>query len=191
MTGPTHTAHHALPTLVSRLWTATLVSGIASVALGLLIVKWPGKSLVIASALFGANLLISGIAQVIFAFALHVSAGARFLLLLSGAASVALAVLAFRHIDQGYAVLLLAIWIGIGFVFRGVSTTAAAVSDHLYPGRAWAIFAGIVTFIAGLVTLAWPFDSIAALTLVVGIWLVVIGVFEIGSSLVMRRELTR
>ena len=50
---------------------------------------------------------------------------------------------------------------------------------------------GIVTFIAGLVTLAWPFDSIAALTLVVGIWLVVIGVFEIGSSLVMRRELTR
>ena len=43
MTGPTHTAHHALPTLVSRLWTATLVSGIASVALGLLIVKWPGK----------------------------------------------------------------------------------------------------------------------------------------------------
>ena len=44
------------------------------------------------------------------------------LLFISGAAALILAVLAFRHFGEGYAVLLLAIWIGIGFIFRGVAT---------------------------------------------------------------------
>ncbi len=184
-----HSERHASAgTLVSRLWTATLLSGVVTAILGVLVLVWPGKSLIIASALFGAYLLISGIAQVIFAFALHVSAGGRFLLFLSGAVSVVLAVLAFRHFGQGFALLLLAIWIAVGFIFRGVSTTTAAISDRLYPGRGWAIFAGIVTAIGGLIILAWPFDSIAILTLVVGIWLVVIGLFEIVAAFVMRKD---
>ncbi|MCB1292042.1 MAG: HdeD family acid-resistance protein [Mycobacterium sp.] len=175
--------------LVSRLWTSMLMSGVLTAVLGVAILVWPGDSLTIAAGLFGAYLLISGIAQVFFAFALHVSAGGRFLLFISGAASVVLAVLAFRHFGEGYALLLLAIWIGVGFVFRGVATSAAAVSDRGYPGRGWAIFAGVITVIGGLIVLAWPFDSIAILALVVGIWLVVIGLVEIISSVVMRKEL--
>lgn len=124
----------------------------------------------------------------IFAFTLHVSAGGRFLLFISGGASLILAVLAFRHFGQGFAILLLAIWIAVGFIFRGVATTATAVSDPRHPGRGWAIFFGVITVIAGIVVLAWPFDSIAILTLVVGIWLVVIGVFEIVEAFVMRRD---
>jgi uncharacterized membrane protein HdeD (DUF308 family) len=190
MTAPTHSDRDLTPaTLASKLWTATLLSGAVTAILGVLVLVWPGKTLVIASALFGAYLLISGVAQVVFAFALHVSAGGRFLLFLSGAASVILAVLAFRNFGEGYALLLLAIWIGIGFIFRGVATTAAAVSDRGYPGRGWTMFAGIMTVIGGLIVLAWPFDSIAVLALVVGIWLVVIGVLEIVGAFAIRKEL--
>ena len=57
------------------------------------------------------------------------TAGGRILLFISGAAALILAVLAFRHFGEGYAVLLLAIWIGVGFVFRGVAQTVAAISD--------------------------------------------------------------
>jgi uncharacterized membrane protein HdeD (DUF308 family) len=49
------------------------------------------------------------------------------------------------------------------------------------------IFAGVISLIAGMVVLAWPFDSIVILALVVGIWLVVIGVFEIVSALQLRK----
>jgi uncharacterized membrane protein HdeD (DUF308 family) len=35
--------------------------------------------------------------------------------------------------------------------------------------------------------LAWPFDSIVVLALVVGIWLIVIGVFEIVSAFQIRK----
>jgi uncharacterized membrane protein HdeD (DUF308 family) len=132
-------------------------------------------------------LLIIGIAQVIFAFALQVSAGSRILLFISGAASLILAVLAFRHFGQGYAVLLLAIWIGIGFIFRGVATAISAISDPMLPGRGWSIFVGVISLLAGIVVLAYPFPSIVTLAIVVGAWFVVIGVFEIVSSFGIRK----
>jgi uncharacterized membrane protein HdeD (DUF308 family) len=132
----------------------------------------------------GIYLVVSGVAQVIFAFSLPVSAASRILLFVSGAASLVLAVLAFRHFGEGYAILLLAIWIGVGFVFRGV----AAISDPRLPGRGWAIFFGVITILAGIVVLGYPFDSLVTLTLVTGIWLIVIGVMEIISSFGIRSD---
>lgn len=157
--------------------------------LGVLILAWPGKTLLVAAVAFGAYLLITGVAQVVFAFSLHVSAGSRILLFISGAACLILAVLAFRHFgrDPLLAILLLAIWIGIGFIFRGVATTVSAVSDPNLPGRGWAIFVGVISLLAGIIVLASPFESIAILALVVGAWLVVIGVFEIVSSFGIRK----
>lgn len=183
----TNAAPETSPRLLPHLWKSTLLTGVLSVILGVLVLVWPGISILVAAILFGAYLLVSGIAQVIFAFSLHVSAGGRVLLFISGAASLILAVLAFRHFGQGLAVLLLAIWIGVGFIFRGVATTASAISDPGVPGRGWNIFFGVITLIAGIIVIAWPFESIVTLTLVVGIWLIVIGVMEIISAFRIRR----
>lgn len=173
--------------MLQHLWKSTLLSGILAVILGILVLAWPGKTIIVAAILFGAYLLITGIAQVIFAFSLHVSAGGRVLLFISGAASLILAVLAFRHFGEGYAILLLAIWIGVGFIFRGVATTVSAISDPGMPGRAWEIFFGIISTIAGVVVMASPFESLAVLTLVVGIWLIVLGVFEVVAAFGIRK----
>lgn len=173
--------------MLPHLWKSTLVSGILSLIVGGIVLAWPGISILAAAVTFGVYLLITGIAQVVFAFSLHVSAGSRILLFISGAASLILAILAFRHFGQGYAVLLLAIWIGVGFIFRGVATTVSAISDPQLPGRAWSIFVGVISLLAGIVVIASPFDSIVTLALVVGIWFVVIGVFEIISSFGIRK----
>jgi uncharacterized membrane protein HdeD (DUF308 family) len=183
----TTTGTSPVPSLLPHLWKSELVSGILSLVLGVLVLVWPGISILVAAVAFGVYLVITGIAQVIFAFALDVSAGSRILLFISGAASLILAVLAFRHFGQGYAVLLLAIWIGIGFIFRGVATTISAISDPALPGRGWSIFLGVISLLAGIVVLAWPFQSIGILAIVVGAWLVVIGVFEIVSSFGIRK----
>lgn len=173
------------PSLLAHLWKSTLISGLLALALGVAILIWTGTSIAVAAIFFGAYLLISGISQVVFAFSLHVSAGSRILLFISGAASLVLAVLAFRHLFD--AVLLMAIWIGIGFVFRGVATTVSAISDPTLPGRGWNIFFGIITLIAGFVVLAEPFDSIGTLALVTGIWLIVLGVTEVIAALGIRK----
>jgi uncharacterized membrane protein HdeD (DUF308 family) len=175
----------APPAMLQHLWKSALLSGILAVILGVLVLAWPGKTIIVGAIFFGAYLLVTGIAQVIFAFSLHVSAGGRVLLFLSGAASLILAILCFRSLQNS--ILLLAIWIGVGFIFRGVATAVSAISDPTLPGRGWEIFIGVITLIAGVVVLASPFESIATLTLVVGIWLVVIGVFEAVSAFGIRK----
>ena len=172
-------------TLVPHLWKSVLLTGILSVVLGVMVLAWPNATLVVAAIFFGAYLLVTGISQVFHAFTLHISGGGRALLFISGAASLVLAVLCFRSI--GNSILLLAIWIGIGFIFRGVATAAAAISDPGTPGRGWEIFIGIVTLIAGIIVLAYPFASLPTLIWVTGIWLVVIGVMEIIASFGIRK----
>ena len=175
----------AAPSLLQHLWKSTLLSGILAVILGILVLAWPGITILIAAIFFGAYLLVTGIAQVVFAFSLDVSAGGRVLLFISGAAALILAVLCFRSLQQS--ILLLAIWIGVGFIFRGVATAVSAISDPTLPGRGWEIFIGVISLVAGIVMLASPFESIATLTLVVGIWLIVIGVFEVISAFGIRK----
>jgi uncharacterized membrane protein HdeD (DUF308 family) len=173
------------PPLLPHLWKSVLLSGLLSLVLGALVLAWPAKTILVAAIFFGAYLLVTGISQVFHAFTLHVSAGGRVLLFISGAAALIMAVLCFRSIQNS--ILLLAIWIGIGFIFRGVATTVSAISDPDTPGRGWEIFVGVITLIAGIVVLASPFPSLATLTIVVGVWLVVIGVFEVVASFGIRK----
>jgi uncharacterized membrane protein HdeD (DUF308 family) len=172
-------------TLFPHLWKSVLVTGILSVILGVMMLAWPGPTLVVAAIFFGAYLLVTGISQIFHAFTLHISGGGRALLFISGAASLVLAVMAIRHI--GDAIWLLAIWIGIGFVFRGVAEAASAISDHDTPGRGWQILIGIVTIIAGIILLAYPFQSLPTLIWVTAIWLIAIGIMEIISSFSIRK----
>jgi len=132
--------------------------------------------------------VVSGVAMAVLAFSLPTSTAGRVLNFVSGVASVILGILAFRHFGEGYATLLLAIWIGVGFIFRGVSALAMAITDKQFPGRGWTIFFGIVSTLAGVVVLVFPFDSIVTLALVAGIWLIVLGVIEVVSGFSMRSD---
>jgi len=173
---------------VYRIWSSAVVSGILAVILGVVILVWPGPSILVTSGVFGAYLVISGVAMVVMGFSFPAPAASRFLSVISGVASVVLGVLAFKHFGEGYAVLLLAIWIGVGFIVRGVTALATAIADKQLPGRGWAIFFGIVSVLAGFVVLAYPFDSIVTLAFVAGIWMVVLGVIEVISGLGMRSD---
>jgi uncharacterized membrane protein HdeD (DUF308 family) len=112
-----------------------------------------------------------------------VSGGERVLLFISGALSIVLGVLAFRHFAEGWPILLLAIWIGVAFIFQGVAETALAIGYPQLPERGWHIFSGVLSIIAGMVVMAWPFGSIVMLAIVTGVWLVIIGIAQIVWAL--------
>jgi uncharacterized membrane protein HdeD (DUF308 family) len=170
------------------IWTGAIVSGSLAVVLGVVILAWPQPSVVAAAVLFGVYLVVSGVALLFLTFSMPTSAGTRFLNLISGIVSVALGILAFRHFGEGYAVLLLAVWVATGFIIRGLFFTASAISIPQFPGRGWAIVFGSICVIAGFVMLAYPFDSIETLALVVGAWLTVLGATEVISGLGMRSD---
>jgi uncharacterized membrane protein HdeD (DUF308 family) len=171
--------------------TAAILSGLLAVVLGVVMLAWPQPSVVAAAVLFGVYLVVSGVALVFFAFSLPASAGGRFLTFISGVASVALGILAFRHFGEGYAILLLAIWVATGFIIRGVFATASAISVPGFPGRGWAIVFGVISIIAGFVVLAYPFDSIETLAFVVGAWLIILGAMEVISGFGMRSDVKK
>jgi uncharacterized membrane protein HdeD (DUF308 family) len=174
--------------ILGWIWSSALALGLLTAILGVVILVWPGPSIEVASGVFGVYLVTSGVALTVLAFSFPTSTAGRVLNFVSGLASILLGVLAFRHFGEGYATLLLAIWVGVGFVFRGVSALATAITDKQLPGTGWATIFGTVSVIAGVVVSAFPFDSIVTLALVVGTWLVVLGVIEVVSGLGVRSD---
>jgi uncharacterized membrane protein HdeD (DUF308 family) len=174
--------------LGQQLWKATLVSGVLTIVLGVMVLVWPGPSILVASTMFGVYLLMSGLAELFLAFTLPRSAATRVMLFLTGALSLVMAILSFRHFGDGYAVLLLSLWIGTGFVILGVSENAVALSERELPGRGWYVVLGLMSVIAGGIMLVWPFDSILVLTLVSGVSLVVIGLIQIVQAFQIRKD---
>lgn len=180
---------HAPPSLLPHLWKWTLAAGVIAVILGILVFVRPGAAILVTAIFFGAYLLVTGIWQVVLAFSLRSSTGGRVLLFVSGAAALVLAVLCFINLENS--IDLLAIWIGVGFIFRGVATAITAVGDSSLPGRIWEIIVGIVSLIAGIIMFVAPIEGLVALTQVTGIILIVLGAFEIVSAFGIRRDAKR
>jgi uncharacterized membrane protein HdeD (DUF308 family) len=178
-----------LQTLARGAWQAVLAIGIASVVLGILVLVWPKATLVVVGILFGLYLVLSGIFQLAAAFGTHATTALRVLAFISGALSILLGLFCFRGTFES--ILLLGIWIGIGWLIRGVTHTMAAISDPTMPSRGWQGFFGVVTVIAGIVLIDSPVHSIAVLTVLTGIWLVVLGIVEIITAVRLRRESER
>jgi uncharacterized membrane protein HdeD (DUF308 family) len=173
-----------LNALANATWQVMLTAGVAAVALGLCVLVWPGATLFVVGILFGVYLLVSGVFQLTAAFGHHVPGHLRALHFVSGALFLLLGLICFRGAAE--TILLLALWIGFGWLLRGIMLSAAAISTPAMPARGWQVFLGVVTTIAGIVLIISPFRSIAALTLVAGIWLIVLGLMEIIHAIQLR-----
>ena len=177
-----------IPTMLANAaWQLIATAGVAAVVLGVLVLVWPGETLVLVGTLFGIYLLISGAFQIAGAFGTHVPGHLRALGLLSGALSVLLGLICFRGPMES--ILLLAIWIGFGWLLRGIMQIFVAMSADAMPARGWQIAFGVIGVIAGIVLISSPITSLATLTLLAGIWLVVLGVIEVIHAFQLRTRL--
>lgn len=167
---------------IGKHWGVLLFLGITSLVVGIIAIVWPGATIVVIAILVAAWLIVSGIFQIIRGFAHGLSGGMRALLFISGVLSLILGIIAINGIFQ--AVEILAILIGIAFLFRGFGLLFTAAEDG--NGRGWNIFGGIVMLIGGLVVLTWPGISLVTLAWVTGIWLIVGGIFEIVAAFKLR-----
>ncbi|WP_432156483.1 MULTISPECIES: HdeD family acid-resistance protein [unclassified Streptomyces] len=175
--GPLHALSRAA-------WQVILLAGVSSLVLGVLVLVWPGASLLAAGVLFGLYLLISGVFQLITAFGTHRATSLRVLAFVSGSLSILLGLFCFRGPMRS--VLLLALWIGIGWIVRGITQTLAALSDRGMPARGWQILLGVLAFAAGVVLIDSPVESVTVLTVLGGVWLLVVGVVEIATAIRVR-----
>lgn len=179
----------ALGKLARSAWQVLLTAGIAAIVLGIIVLAWPGETLQVVGILFGIYLVASGIFQLAAAFGPHVPGGMRALSFLTGALSLLLGLICFRGAAES--LLLLALWIGFGWLLRGIMMVAVAVSTEDLPARGWQVFFGAITLVAGIVLIVSPFGSLAALTVVAGVWLIVLGVAEVVHAASIRSSTTQ
>ena len=172
-------------------WQALMVLGLAAIAIGVCTVVWPDRTLLVLGVLFGIYLLISGVMEIVAAFGEHISAGMRVLNVIVGALSILLGLFCFR--DSLHAsVLLLSLWIGIGFLMWGIATIATSASAPPgVVGRGWGIFAGVVTMLGGIIVISWPIGSIFTLAVFTGIWLIAVGLVEVVHAFTLRGQVRR
>ena len=174
---------------IARNWWLLLFFGIISVIVGIFCVVQPESAIKVLAILFAIWLAVTGIYQIIHSFVHGISGGVRALYIISGVISLLLGAIALHswwHNDTPLlAAWILAIFIGIGFLFRGMSILFAGIEGKGLPGRGFNIFAGIVVLLAGLMILTVP-TSVGALAWIAGIWLIVLGVFEIISSFMVK-----
>ena len=163
-------------------WQTTVIVGVATLILGLIVSFHPGGSLNVVVVLLGVLMVISGVFHLIRMFGSGQSH--RVWLGISGLLLIVIGVLLIRHLDLTVAVI--GLIVGITWIVQGLSALAGGMALGPGQGRGWWIFFGLISLIAGIVVTAFPVNSVTALAVLVGIWFIVLGLFEIIGGFMLR-----
>ncbi|HEV2371346.1 MAG TPA: HdeD family acid-resistance protein [Streptosporangiaceae bacterium] len=175
-------------TRAGRHWGWALAFGVLTVAVGIVALVWPGRTLLVIAVLFGIQLIVAGIFRFVGAFASSdLSGGTRVLYAVLGLLSLVIGLYAVRHILL--TLLALVLLLGIFWVVNGVVELFAALSHREMPDRGWTGFMGVLSILAGIVVLVYPGLSLFVLDVVISVWLVVFGIMEISLALRARSAL--
>jgi uncharacterized membrane protein HdeD (DUF308 family) len=175
-------AHGVMQDLADH-WGLVVVLGIVSIILGLLVIAYPGATIVTVAIFFAAWLFVTGIYEVIVSFTRDGDTAMRVFHAIIGVLSVIVGFALLRSPFQSVEVVIFVI--GIFWLVQGIMTFVAAFS--VKQGRNWGIFIGILGILAGIVILVYPIDSAVTLALIGGIWLVILGIMQIVAGFQIRR----
>lgn len=165
-------------------WPATLILGALTLIVGLAVAFHPAGSLNVAAVLLGVLMILSGIFNLIRVF--DREEAHRVWLGVAGLMFIVVGVVLIRHLHLTVAVI--GLLIGITWIVQGLAALIGGISSDAREGRAWWIAFGCISLIAGIVVAATPVSSLTVLTVLLGIWFIVMGIFEIIGGLILRRE---
>ncbi len=168
-------------------WQATVVLGVATLILGLIVTIYPSATLNVIAVLFGLLMIVSGLFHLIRVFVSHEAH--RVWMGISGLLLVVIGVVLLR--DLHLTVALIGLIIGVTWIVQGMTALIVGFSGGAREGRGWWIFFGAVSLIGGVVITAVPTKSVTALAVLAGIWFIVQGLVEIAGGFMYRRAVSR
>lgn len=181
-------ARNQMDSMFGRLgdaWAWILAFGIISVIVGLIAIFWPRETLVVVAVIFAIQLVVAGVFRFVTAFAVPGESGwLKALTAVLAALSFILGIYLLGHLVLS--LIVLAILLGIYWMAHGVVELFLAFGHPELTGRGWMIGSGILGIVAGAVLVLDPALSLFALALILGIWLVILGITTIGRALQLR-----
>jgi uncharacterized membrane protein HdeD (DUF308 family) len=169
---------------VGRHWGWILSFGVITLLTGIVVLIWPGRTLVVVAVLFGIQLIVTGIFRFGAAFAADESGPTRVLFALLGVLSLIIGLYALRHVL--ITLLALGLLLGIFWVVSGVIELFNALQHRTMGSRGWTALMGVLSIVAGLILLAYPGLSLLTLAILLSVWLLVLGLMEITLALRLR-----
>ncbi|MFF9172983.1 HdeD family acid-resistance protein [Streptomyces sp. NPDC014793] len=170
-------------TVLARSWLWILGSALVTLVPGVLILVWPDETLHVLAVLIGLYLLLIGALRFVTAFSRE-GAGERLPGLLIALLFVLAGVLCLRNPLQTIAALSLIV--GLAWLVSGILTLYTAISAEDLPHRGVVLGAALLGIVAGTVVLVLPTESARALTRLLGLWLVLLGLVELGVAFAWR-----
>jgi uncharacterized membrane protein HdeD (DUF308 family) len=176
------------PTAVGMLagsWQAALLLGVVTLILGLVVTFHPTTSLNVIAVLLGILMILSGLFHLIRVF--DPRERHRVWLGIAGLLFIVIGVILIRHLHLTRSIIGLVI--GLTWIVQGLTALIGGISGGVREGRAWWIIFGVVSLIAGIVVVSAPASSLDVLATLLGIWFVVMGIFEIIGGFLIRHAL--
>ena len=169
--------------LIAQSWQATVIIGVVTLILGLIVTFHPSGSLNVVAVLLGILAIVSGIFHLARIFGRgeehRVWSG------IVGLVFIVVGVVLIRHLHLTLA--LVGLYVGLVWIVQGMVALVAGFAGGSREGRGWWIFFGAISVIAGIVVVSAPVDSVTVLAVLLGIWFIVMGIIEIIGGLMIRR----
>ncbi|MFJ3170650.1 HdeD family acid-resistance protein [Streptomyces roseus] len=170
-------------------WRWAFGFALATLIPGILILVWPDETLHILAVIIGLQLLVAGAFRFVTAFSHGNDGSSRLAGVLVAVLALLAGVLVLRHPMQTIGALSLIL--GMFWLVSGVLTAYTAIADHTLVHRGLFFGLGALATVAGIVVLCFPVDSAVALTRLLGLWLVLLGVFEVVMAFALRSSTRR
>lgn len=175
-------------------WLWRLLGGLVLIALGVLVIAYPGVTVEVVVVLFGILMLISGLFQAIFGLSVRSASKIRLLFILVGAISILLGLLAiitpFSVVLVGW--ILIALWAILWGAFEIVAVllSPADKGPMVYGGGGkWiALLVGLLAIALGAVFIAFPGESILAVVWMGGGLVILLGLAVAISAFQLRKS---
>jgi uncharacterized membrane protein HdeD (DUF308 family) len=177
-----HKLTRAAAVQVSRNWSMLLLNGVLLVVAGVVIfsIEWTVREL---ATFVGALFIFQGAVE---ALTTGIDARVRWANVIAGLLSIATGIVIIAWPGPG--VLAVAIFLGAWLVVSGTAGTAGAfAARRMLPGWWLLLIGGVLEIALGVLALAAPGETLAALITVAGLWGVVIGVMRIVTAFEIKR----
>lgn len=161
-------------------WWLFVLCGLVSVALGVTALASRIDAVSTLVAVLAVALIYAGMTELAFATTTrrHTWVG-----VLAGVASIAAGFIAFAW--PGVTLFVLAVFVGVGLISWGMYRIYLSFADPFITPRAVTLIEGIVLTALGVLALVWPSVSILVLSVLVGVFFIVFGIFSFVCGLHM------
>lgn len=160
--------------LLARNWWALAVRGVVAILFGVLLLAWPGVSLLVLVTIFGAFALVDGVFSIVAAVRAARGHGSWGTLLLVGITGVLAALVAWSW--PGITAVAIAFVIGAWAIVTGVLAIVAAVElRRVLRGEFWLGLSGLLAILFGLLVFANPIAGAVTLAWFLGVFAILFG----------------